>query len=217
MASNVARIRLGSRFFLKTTRGSMRCLKWLTFLGTAAIGGVQSTASAEGLPTSLSVTPATRAKATVEFYEGDLLEAAIDIVTFLPGEQGNGLAIGFSQEALGAFSPSTGVIGNAEAGYTIQINVDTYNSRFDTFNSVSYDDIKYAIGSIAEVTASFSFLATDSVFEPLRQDAPPFVVLSGGADAVVPEPVAGVMAALLCVLLGSKPCRVACHEWPRQP
>lgn len=127
------------------------------------------------------ISPATPATATIEFTQDNTVEATIDLVSVLPGEQGNGLLIGFATAQLGAANPTTNVIGNAQAGYSVQINADS-------FGDIPYADILVAIDSIPEVSATLAFAVPGSAFDPRLQGAPPFATLSGGTDAIVPEP-----------------------------
>lgn len=160
------------------TNGAIRLVVVLSLLGLTALAEAS-----------------TPAMATVEFFQDDTLEAAIDVVSVLPGEQGNGLAIAFSTEALGGANPSSNVIGNAGTGYTIQINNDT--------STIPYDQILQSLDSITEVSASLRSSVVGSVFEPDLQDIPPTTFLSGGVNAMVPEPQSAILAAMVCGILGT--------------
>ena len=168
----------------------------LATLGIAAVSSAETTSGSGEPLTSLIMAPATRAMATVDFYEGDVLEAKIDIVSAVLGEQGNGLNIGFWEATgLGA-TPS--VTGNVETGYSVTLD--------DTIGT-TYPAIARAIQLIREVSfARLTILESSALYDASMQSVPPIVVLSGGTDAVVPEPGTLVLVTVLSVLFG------VCHR-----
>lgn len=192
-----------ARYLSRIRQGSIHLVAPLAALGIAAVARAGTATDLGEYLVSTSTAPSTRAMATIDFYDSGTLEATIDVISFLPGEQGNGLEIGFAESALGAYNPGTNVIGNARFGYLILINTDSLTSRYNEMQSVTYDDIMYAIDSIAEVTASFGAAVVDSEYDWLNQDPPPKAVLTGGADTVVPEPSALTLATALSTLLGT--------------
>ncbi|MEM8944424.1 MAG: flagellin [Planctomycetota bacterium] len=159
--------------------------------GTATLANVVAAIDAGGdLDATLASGTGSDAFSAVDVVTADGDGAAeitttetIDITgTLAAGEDGN-IAIGFAEAALGGGSPTTNVIGNATAGYTVQINTDIGAG-------VSIDDIRTAIASISEVdTAVFNGTPGTSTFNAIDvggvtpDAAPATVSLANGDDA----------------------------------
>lgn len=111
----------------------------------------------------------------------------IDITgTLAAGADGN-INISFAEAALGGAAATTAVIGNATAGYTVQINTDSAGG-------VAIDDIRAAIEGIGEVdtavfnasgpgTSTFNSIAVGGA-TTFPDAAPTTETLINGADAV---------------------------------
>ncbi|MEM9352215.1 MAG: hypothetical protein AAGA92_04310 [Planctomycetota bacterium] len=120
---------------------------------------------------------ATQATATVEFIEGGTTEATIDLISLLPGEQGNGLMISFTEQNLSG--AGVNLTGSPKGGYNLAID-----SVFD----VTYSDIVSGLNGISEVYATLRSSNAADKYDASLQELPSPVVLSGGADAHIPEP-----------------------------
>ncbi|MEM6798353.1 MAG: hypothetical protein AAF589_02460 [Planctomycetota bacterium] len=161
----------------------MRHIACIAGLAMAATTLVTNRGEASGTP----------AMAVIEFFEADVLEATIDIVSALPGEQGNGLRIDVLESAgVGATPTVTGDIVN---GYSI---------RVDNTAVTSYASIALSIDLIPAVSADLRLLSAGSFYEASVQQSQPMAVLAGGSDVCVPEPGAAVLATMLGALLGVK-------------
>lgn len=156
-----------------------RSISTLLLLGMTAIASGESMPLMDETPGFLGAKPATRAMATVEFFAGDSLQAAIEVVSVEFGEAGNGLEIGFSEADLSGFGANVVLRSEEPKRYVVEL---------DTSVSVLYFDIVAAIEGIREVSASLSAPPSEYFYVAQEQEPPSAVTLAGGADAVVPEP-----------------------------
>ena len=102
-----------------------------------------------------------------------------DIVATDAAGAGGDVDISYSEAALGVGGATTNVIGDATAGYTVQINSETVGG-------VSIEDVRAAVQSITEVeTATFNGTPGTSVYNSAPDAPPATTTLAGGVDQVV--------------------------------
>lgn len=134
--------------------------------------------------------------ATFNFFENDVLEASIDVVSVLPGEEGNGLLLAIIETAGVGSTPA--VTGDFANGYTISVD-DTLPAAYATLVST--------LEFIPEISASLRTPVGAALYEASIQNPPPPVELAGGTDAHVPEPGSSAVIASLLLVLGFRRVR----------
>ncbi|MEO0532162.1 MAG: hypothetical protein AAF266_16575, partial [Planctomycetota bacterium] len=98
-------------------------------------------------------------------------------------------AIAFGEAALGVAREDVALLGNGEAGYTLLLNTHA--------PAVPFVEIAATLDSIVELSAELRLPLVDNNYDFGLQTLPPTIVLTGGRDAVVPEPTTAATAMLL--------------------
>lgn len=174
---------------------------WPAIAGCCLLVHAVDACKAQEPSTNGLLSPAVPATGAFEFFEDGVLEAKIVFTSTMPGAGDNGLGLEIYLTAAAHIADAdsrddllVGLSGTRYSGYTTTLPNDTGGIDYEALTDFYAIHLGDGRGGHV-VTSELQLFSGDGLFDPATQPPPATVFLSGGTDAVVPEPT----TALTCV------------------